>query len=323
MPAFEGFLWRHPRLSSQTVQVPFGTRGSTMTLRLFVASFVLFAAGSAHAYCRLTTDMPTPGVNCADSGIGLTWRRQCISFSMMQRTHNTPDFESIRDVADESFATWEEVGCEASQVGLSIRQTAGLGECDDPEYNPDAPNANTIIFVNDWAARDLPSDAFGLTLVWHNPDTGEIYDADMQLNETLGEFGICAAVCPNDIVDLQNVITHEAGHFLGLGHSAESEATMSARATVGETRKRDLDEDDRAGLCAIYGDDPPAQCDDSDYFPDNGFSPRCFAGQSQTKKRGLCSVSAAGGGEQALAPAGLFAVAAFGLALRRRRARKT
>lgn len=292
-------------------------------LRLLAALLVLTAASSAHAYCRLTTDMPTPGENCANTGLGLTWRRSCISFSMVPRARPTPNFEDIRRVADLSFATWDSVGCELGEVGLELRQTFELAACQDPEYAPRAPNANTIMFVDDWRDRELPPDAFGLTLVWHNPDTGEIYDADMQLNEHLGEFAICGAVCPPNAVDLQNVVTHEAGHFLGLGHSSVPAATMSARATLGETRKRDLDEDDRSGLCSIYGDDPTPMCVDADFFPDNGFSPECAAAEAATGQRGLCSASApfgaSAGGERAF---GLPLLAlALGLWWRRRRLR--
>jgi hypothetical protein len=235
----------------------------------------LAAAAPAAAWCRLSTSMPLAGDNCASSGIGLAWQRQCVSFSVSQRMRPTPTLESIRDTASASFAAWTEVSCGDQPVGMAVAQTQQLGMCSVPEYNTRAHNANTIIFVEDWAARDLPADAFGLTLVWHNPDTGEIYDADMQINETIGPLAICQHVCPIGAVDLQNVMTHEAGHFFGLGHTQVPGATMSARATVGETSKRSLEDDDRAGLCAIYGDFSQAECSNSDFIPDHGFSPKC------------------------------------------------
>ena len=66
--------------------------------------------------------------------------------------------------------------------------------------------------------------------------------------------------------DLRNTVTHESGHMLGLGHSADVNATMFASASTGETSKRTLADDDIAGICAIYptgmkaqtcGDAPP------------------------------------------------------------------
>jgi hypothetical protein len=293
-----------------------------MILRLLVAPFaLLFVAGPAHAFCRLTTEMPTPGDNCAASGIGLTWRHPCISFSMIERARSRPSFEDVRDVADISFGTWMRVDCETGPIGLELRQTVELGGCFEPEYNPRGPNANTIIFIDDWSDRDLPSDAFGLTLVWHNPDDGEIYDADMQINETLGDLTLCRGACPSGAVDLQNVITHEAGHFLGLGHSSERDATMSARASVGEISKRDLSEDDRAGLCSIYGDNAEPVCDESDYVPDNGFSAECWAGvEPDDGNGGWCSAAAIGGEDRMFAAS---MVAFLGLAwIVRNRARR-
>jgi hypothetical protein len=231
--------------------------------------------GTAAAYCRLTTEMPTASQACSTKGVGLAWKRSCISFSLVERTDPLPLFETVRDVTDTSFRTWNRVTCNDEPMGLRLEQTDQLGQCDVPEYNKSAANANTIIFVEDWEERELPPDAFGLTLVWHNPDSGEIYDADMQINESLGTLAVCRGSCGRGQVDLQNVITHEAGHFLGLGHSNVSSATMASRATVGEIKKRDLDDDDIAGLCAIYEDYAEPVCETVDFTPDRGFSPEC------------------------------------------------
>ena len=52
--------------------------------------------------------------------------------------------------------------------------------------------------------------------------------------------------------DLQNTLTHESGHFIGLAHSPVPGATMNATTQPGETLKRSLAPDDAAGVCAIY-----------------------------------------------------------------------
>jgi hypothetical protein len=287
-------------------------------------------AQPAVAWCRLSTSMPLAGDSCASSGIGLAWQRQCVSFSVSQRMRPSPSLEEIRDTASASFAAWTAVSCGDQPIGIAVAQTNQLGMCSKPEYNTGARNANTIIFVEDWSARDLPADAFGLTLVWHNPDSGEIYDADMQINETIGPLAICQHACPLGAVDLQNVMTHEAGHVFGLGHSQVPGATMSARATVGETSKRTLEDDDRAGLCAIYGDFSPADCTPSEFIPDHGFSPQCAdsadTGSKQSTTLG-CNVSrphAASAGADAPALRGvawLFACALLCARQRRLRSR--
>lgn len=52
--------------------------------------------------------------------------------------------------------------------------------------------------------------------------------------------------------DVQNTMTHEAGHFLGLGHSQFSSATMFESSQIGDLAKRTLSPDDVQGICAIY-----------------------------------------------------------------------
>jgi hypothetical protein len=114
-----------------------------------------------------------------------------------------------------------------------------------------------------------------LTSVLYEPDTGRIIDADIEVNgwdgvDSGSVFGspprhgwyftcgedtkLCAsygeAACRS--IDLQNTVTHEAGHFIGLAHAPDSAATMFAKTSAGEIEKRSLSPDDVAGVCAIY-----------------------------------------------------------------------
>ena len=284
-----------------------------------VAAAVLALPQRATAYCRLTTEKPEVDDECSVQGLGLAWHRSCVSFSVVDRAHHDLPIEDIRDVVDRSFATWSSVDCAGGRVGMRARETSALGECLTPEYNKREANANSVIFVDDWEERELPEDAFGVTLVSHDGKTGEIYDADIQLNETIGPLAICKGKCPEGAVDLQNVITHEVGHFFGLGHSQVRSATMSSHATIGETMKRDLAQDDRDGLCAIYAGRPEPTCDNNDYTPNHGFSPLCWPSDDQPTPAS-CSVARAGAGGGTVSEGGALLVCVW-FARRRQRAR--
>lgn len=58
----------------------------------------------------------------------------------------------------------------------------------------------------------------------------------------------------SDALDVQNGMTHELGHLLGLDHSSKKSATMYMDVEFGETSKRTLSSDDKKGIAKIYGD---------------------------------------------------------------------
>jgi hypothetical protein len=283
--------------------------------RLVLAFGILLVAADAHAFCRLTTAEPSAGGSCSTSGRGLAWQRQCISYTVVPRERAGLDLEHIRDTIDASFGQWTEVACGNEALPIELGQTKALGACTQAQYNQYGPNANTIMFLSEWEGEDFPREAFGLTLVWHDPQTGEIFDADMQLNETIAPIVICDGSCSGDVVDLANVVTHEAGHFLGLGHTTtDLSATMSANALLGETSKRSLEQDDKNGVCSIYGRNAAPLCEEADFAPDRGFTQRCG---DQEPEAGSCAACAVGSKHEARAPLSLACLALALLWLRR------
>lgn len=53
-------------------------------------------------------------------------------------------------------------------------------------------------------------------------------------------------------LDVQNSITHELGHMLGLGHSTVTSATMYPSCTYGDISRRTLEQDDLNGFDYLY-----------------------------------------------------------------------
>jgi MYXO-CTERM domain-containing protein len=92
-----------------------------------------------------------------------------------------------------------------------------------------------------------------LTTLTYRKDTGELLDADMEVNATLKL--IAQDPIPRDGFDLLTVFTHEAGHFLGLAHSDTPKATMFASYDPGTVDQRTQKQDDVDGICAAYPPD--------------------------------------------------------------------
>jgi len=96
--------------------------------------------------------------------------------------------------------------------------------------------------------------------IWYYSATGEIVDADIRLNRgykwgiDLDDEGTGYAL--TDAFDIQNIVTHEAGHWSGLGDIYDTTywaMTMYGYTVYGETIKISLEPGDIAGVQAVYG----------------------------------------------------------------------
>lgn len=162
-------------------------------------------------------------------------------------------------------------------------------------------NGNFILVIKDheqWQQASGQSQfVFALTILTYNRQTGAIADADILLDAA--DFDFCVKDCPADSNNLCNTLTHEAGHFLGLDHSSDPDATMYATAPTGETRKCTLHDDDRMGICTAYRTACSSQ------------------GCPEVDKGGLCSAARTGGGVGATAWLALAPLLLIGLRRRR------
>lgn len=117
-----------------------------------------------------------------------------------------------------------------------------------------AVNENSIVVLEDWPYE---GGALAVTLVTLNARTNQVLDADIAVNAAQHDFFIAVGDRPRadgKKYDLQNTLTHELGHALGLMHSREDElAVMYPSSAPGETCKRTPASDDIAGLVELYG----------------------------------------------------------------------
>jgi hypothetical protein len=117
-----------------------------------------------------------------------------------------------------------------------------------------AQNLNTITLATDaWTHDD---GVVATTLVTRDETTHTLVDTDIVLNgvqhcfDVLGDDSTPGA---SRCDDLENALTHEMGHALGLAHNpAEAEATMFPGSRPGEISKRHLSADDVSGVQSLY-----------------------------------------------------------------------
>src|SRR4029079_13354535 len=132
-------------------------------------------------------------------------------------------------------------------------------------------NINVVLFQDDnWKYRGVDG-TLAKTSVTYNDDTGEIYDADIAVDTANNTVTITDE--PGKIqYDLQAIMTHEVGHFIGIAHSPLSAAVMFASYSPGSITQRKLHPDDVKAVCAIYPSTADLDCNTE---PKGGFSPTC------------------------------------------------
>ena len=106
--------------------------------------------------------------------------------------------------------------------------------------------------------------AIAVTMVWYNTQTGLIIDVDMAFNSNStfawhqNDFGEEWTEDRDPVaydVDVQNIATHEAGHWLMLGdmyNKPAGEQTMFGISAEFDLQKRTLESGDMAGIEEIY-----------------------------------------------------------------------
>lgn len=304
----------------------------------------LLTTRDALAWCRTTTTqgfVPTTEQPCDDTGRPLYWSTRCVGFSVQRDASKWIDLTTTRAVAQKSFDAWKNASCPADPVactgafdqGHPSIEVKDLGpvSCDCVEYNGKVGNANTIMFRDaawtecDGSPKPDADTTLALTTVTFNTETGEIYDADMEVNTANNP--ITTAEPPGRVLyDFQSILTHEAGHFLGLAHTnlpqpkdKTQTPTMFARYEQREVYMRDLANDDICAICAAYPPNRSAPCDTT---PRRGLALECGGGDPETTTKSGCGCTILGGsptGADAVLVAAACALSVGVVARRRQR----
>ncbi len=256
-----------------------------MKRRLPLLLAVLFVAPAAGAQVYRRTVVP-------GKELCLNWLSREYVFHVDSagslRTPRDTEFPAI----DASFDTWRTLSATCSdftfvrgpdvsrpKVGyvlggenenvLTFRETA----CQDVVPFDD-PCVESETCANDYSCWEHGDLTIGLTTTTFSFNKGIILDADIEMNASQpgGSLGFLFTVVGSPIceffpspdcvaTDLQNTLTHEIGHAMGLDHVFEPLSTMEAAAPPGETNKRVIDVGTAAGFCDTYPRGlPPVQC---------------------------------------------------------------
>ena len=285
-------------------------------LRAFVlALFLTWIAPmrEAQAYCFSTACKDGSGESCDGAElepgcVPLRWKSGCVGFSVQRDGAPSIPAKEIDMLVRSAFSAWAGLDCGGAEGPGFLVQDLGEVTCDRVEYNSDAGNAN-VIMVRETAWSHPPSEGhnIALTTTTFDPDTGELLDADMEINAA--DFHLTTNDTQVDY-DLSSVLTHEAGHFLGLAHSTDPTATMRPTYDTGNIELRQPILDDAMAICAVYPSSRKldASCNP---LPRHGFSPECKGAQTE----GSCSAASSPRGGWG----GLLLVVGVAIASARRR----
>lgn len=280
------------------------------------------SAQTASAYCRSTTctgDCERDEDGCKTTGEPLFWSTSCVGFSLQADSSVHIPFKYFEDTAQKAFVEWSDLECETGVATLSFSQLESVA-CHEAEYNTGGTNANVILFQDTkWNYTGVDNN-LAKTTVTFDPDTGEILDADIEVNHANNNFTISDMVIE---YDLQAILTHEIGHFVGIDHSPDFSATMYAGYEPGTTDQRTLEFDDIAAACEVYPPEREATCSPN---PRGGLGDQCGGegddgGDGTDGDEDSCSFSAkrtaSGGGQW------LFLAAAASMAYVQRSRRRS
>ena len=280
---------------------------------------LLFGYGRlASGYCLMTTcdAEPTPVAcivernedGCSVEGKRVAWAQPCLSFSV----HKVGSVRSgitagqLEKRVAKAFERWEAALCSGGGFPRLRVEAFPRVECDSVGYNAEGPNQNLWVFrENGWYEDVTDDNAIALTTLTIDYDTGEILDADVELNASDNQFTLSS----KDVqIDLESTVLHEAGHVLGLGHSEWGTSVMTSGYEVGSLTSRKLQADDIRAICALM---PPGEIpSDCDAEPLGGFSTQCHSPE------GCCALAP---GRKPSGISGVLGVLFFGLSVLRRR----
>ena len=177
-------------------------------------------------------------IELTGSGAEQHWEVSKVPYFINLEGSTKLDPKLVREAITQSSDIWMTSDFTFVYEGETKERRAHFGE----------NNPSVVYFEDSW---DQSPGVLALTYRWSSNSTGKIIHFDLAINNTHHDWSTAGEAEKHD---LQNALTHEFGHALGLAHSEVPEATMAPTAPLGETQKRDLHEDDVKGVVYLYSE---------------------------------------------------------------------
>jgi hypothetical protein len=218
-------------------------------------------ARAAGAFCRTTTEQAPAGYNpssqgCWTKGAPIAWLwNEHIPYGLAASASRQISLADATRAADNAFAQWSQVDCGGSTPNVVAFDSGPVSAstvsqaCDSTPCDPTIPgDYHLITFRDDGWKYDDPANTLALTTVTYGVQSGVLFNAEIEINSHDHTLTVTEPPPPESF-DLQAILTHEAGHFLGLAHATDSHSVMYAYYSSGSVQ---LTADDAAAICAVY-----------------------------------------------------------------------
>jgi MYXO-CTERM domain-containing protein len=210
-----------------------GRRGGGLGRRTAVAvgaaAFVASLATPAHAYVRYQVQKQTADGTYYDTGVFNQWKQTCIPLVVYPNDLSSEmTVDEVEQAVTSAAAAWSKADIDGTfldvQVSASFDATPATGS--------DA--YHDIVFKNPWC--DLGDDtcvteALAITAVWSGQTSGTIVDADIEVNTQNAVWTDLVNHPATGKQDLQNALTHEMGHLIGLDHNCYTPSSDKVHMT--------------------------------------------------------------------------------------------
>ncbi len=175
---------------------------------------------------------------------GIKWANLPIDYLINTNQFSGAEEDAIKDSAD----TWDDALDEMSASPINLFADSPSSTTKTQTNAGDNDGENIIV------KGDLASNIIGVTSFWYNPGTKEVVDADMVLNFVDFDWSTNAPGTSLKM-DVQNIVTHELGHFLVLDDLSSPKTfdlTMYGFSDTGEIKSRTTGFGDELGVAELY-----------------------------------------------------------------------